>query len=189
MLKIAAERLPGFPLAAADAGRLPFSDASFDCVLAVTVLQHIPWAEQGQAVVEMARVLRPGASLVLFELLRGKGPHIFARAPEDWIKLGSAAGVRIVSWFGQEFLIFDDILKSAVAAARGRARSDEVEKLPGQSVTDTRGAARRVYWAARRISVTLSVWTEPVGERLFPQRAATHGVFVFQKPREAELMR
>lgn len=47
---------------------LPFDDASFDVVLAVTVLCFVPEADR--AVREMARVLAPGGRLVLGELAR-----------------------------------------------------------------------------------------------------------------------
>lgn len=47
---------------------LPFPDASFDRVIAVTVLCFVPQADQ--AIAEMARVLRPGGRLVLGELGR-----------------------------------------------------------------------------------------------------------------------
>ena len=50
------------------AERLPFDDATFDCVLAVTVLCFVRDAER--AVMETARVLRPGGRLVIGELGR-----------------------------------------------------------------------------------------------------------------------
>lgn len=50
------------------AENLPFNDAAFDCVLAVTVLCFIRDAER--AVAEMARVLKPGGRLVIGELGR-----------------------------------------------------------------------------------------------------------------------
>lgn len=50
------------------AERMPFNDATFDCVLAVTVLCFVPDAER--AVAEMARVLKPGGRLVIGELGR-----------------------------------------------------------------------------------------------------------------------
>ncbi len=48
--------------------RLPFPDASFDVVVAVTVLCFVP--DAAGAVREMARVLRPGGRLVIGELGR-----------------------------------------------------------------------------------------------------------------------
>ena len=50
----------------ADAARLPFADRSFELVTVVTVLAFIPDAEG--AVREMARVLKPGGSLIVGEL-------------------------------------------------------------------------------------------------------------------------
>jgi SAM-dependent methyltransferase len=50
------------------AERLPFNDAAFDLVIAVTVLCFVQDAER--AVVEIARVLKPGGRLVIGELGR-----------------------------------------------------------------------------------------------------------------------
>jgi SAM-dependent methyltransferase len=47
---------------------LPFHDATFDAVVAVTVLCFVPNAER--AVHELARVLRPGGEMVIGELGR-----------------------------------------------------------------------------------------------------------------------
>jgi SAM-dependent methyltransferase len=184
MLGIARERLPGAALVTAEAEGLPFADASFDCVAAVTVLQHVGWDEQTQALREMARVVRPGGAVVLLDLIRGQGPHIFPRAPEDWIELGSRANVQIISWFGQEFLIFDRLLRGATIMLRGITGEDGHARLPLQATRGKRGAMRRLYWLGRRLAVLLSVWAEPVVERLCPQSLATHGVFIFQKPRQ-----
>ncbi|HJR57918.1 MAG TPA: methyltransferase domain-containing protein [Vicinamibacterales bacterium] len=51
--------------AAADACRLPFPDATFDSVFCVAVLQHI--GDVKAAVLEMARVTRPGGRIVAVE--------------------------------------------------------------------------------------------------------------------------
>ncbi|KAF0097363.1 MAG: type 11 methyltransferase [Rhodospirillaceae bacterium] len=50
----------------AEAMHLPFADHSFDLVTAVTVLAFVP--DAGEAVREMARVLRPGGRLVIGDL-------------------------------------------------------------------------------------------------------------------------
>ena len=46
-----------------DATRLPFADASFDRVIAAEVLEHI--VDDGTAVAELARVLRPGGTIAV----------------------------------------------------------------------------------------------------------------------------
>src|SRR5450759_2795555 len=50
------------------AERLPFDDAAFDCVIAVTTLFFVRDSER--AIMEMARVLKPGGRLVIGELGR-----------------------------------------------------------------------------------------------------------------------
>ena len=63
---LAALDLPDQELSAnvwGDAGHLPFPDATFDLVLAVEVLEHLP--DPARAVDELARVAAPGATAVL----------------------------------------------------------------------------------------------------------------------------
>ena len=55
--------VPPFPLAVADATRLPFSDATFDVCLVCHVLHLIP--EWRSSLGEMARVLRPGGRILV----------------------------------------------------------------------------------------------------------------------------
>jgi ubiquinone/menaquinone biosynthesis C-methylase UbiE len=59
-------RAPVPGLLVGQAERLPFADATFDRVVAVTVLCFVEHAEQ--AIAEMTRVLRPGGRLVIGEL-------------------------------------------------------------------------------------------------------------------------
>jgi SAM-dependent methyltransferase len=55
--------MPGTRRAQAIAARLPFKDASFNTVLAMAVLEHVP--EPAACLQEALRVLRPGGRLVL----------------------------------------------------------------------------------------------------------------------------
>jgi ArsR family transcriptional regulator len=69
LIDAARVRLAGHPNAkaqVADLVDLPFSDASFDQVLALNVLTHL--RAPGRALAELARVLRPGGRLVLVTL-------------------------------------------------------------------------------------------------------------------------
>ena len=47
----------------ADINRLPFADASFDCVICSEVLEHIP--EHEKALKELVRILKPQGTLVV----------------------------------------------------------------------------------------------------------------------------
>ena len=55
----------GLTFESADAGAMPFDDASFDACRVDRVLQHI--ADPAPVIREMARVLRPGGSLVAYD--------------------------------------------------------------------------------------------------------------------------
>jgi SAM-dependent methyltransferase len=53
-----------------DITRLPFSDASFDAVVSMTVIHNIPSREgRDRALGELVRVLKPGGRIALFDLL------------------------------------------------------------------------------------------------------------------------
>lgn len=56
----------------ADLTALPFADAGFDWVLASHVLEHI--ADDGAAIAELARVLRPGGRAVIMVPFDAEGP-------------------------------------------------------------------------------------------------------------------
>ncbi|WP_291842483.1 class I SAM-dependent methyltransferase [Bradyrhizobium sp.] len=97
-----------------DAESLPFGDATFDVVVAVTVLCFVQDAER--AVKEIARVLKPGGRLVIGELgrwslwaaqrrIRGWLGHPVWRAVKfrtaaDLRSLAEAAGLRVVAIHG-----------------------------------------------------------------------------------------
>lgn len=62
----AASKLPGIEAVVADVRRLPFADGTFDTVLSNSTLDHFTSAaEIGVALRELARVMRPGARLLV----------------------------------------------------------------------------------------------------------------------------
>jgi SAM-dependent methyltransferase len=184
MLQLTAARGVECQLVVGCAQSLPLGDGVFDLVSAVTVIQHIPPEDQGDALKEMARVLRPGGHLLLLELIRGKGPHIFPRRPSDWIDQASLAGLSLAGWRGQEYLVLDRAFVRLVQAIRGRTVNNAGPLLPGRAPvgkTKPASTARLVYWAIRRSTCKLSEWLEPVVQRVCPSEWATHALFIFKK--------
>ena len=176
------------PLAAGYAQRLPFRNAAFGLVSAVTVVQHLEYADQENALKEMARVLRPGGRLLLLDLIRGDGPHIFPRRPEDWISQAALAGLSLIEWSGQEYFVVDRAFVNCVQGIRKRligVRKLDSTQLPGQARlrgrNDAQSGLRRLYWATRHVTCAVSEWTEPIAEKICPDKLATHGLFIFEK--------
>jgi len=186
MISLARKRGTLSPMVSGEVQNLPFRDESFECVSAVTVIQHIPPQEQVRALSEMVRVLRPGGYLFLIELIRGHGLHVFSRLPDDWIEQVSTLGVSLVSWCGPEYFLFDRGFVYSVQKLRALAGypvSEDSSPHSGPAGRDQElsDLARRVYWMLRRIAVALSVWAEPLFEKVCAGKLATHGVFLFRK--------
>jgi len=80
------DRLRGVVDVFGDGARLPFRSASYDTLLAVEVLEHVP--DASSCVAEFARVLVPGGRLLLtvpFTAARHQLPHDYARFTADGI--------------------------------------------------------------------------------------------------------
>jgi SAM-dependent methyltransferase len=181
MLRVAREQGTSPPLIAGEAHRLPFPSETFDCISDITVVQHIPFPDQAQALREMMRVLKPGGSVILMELIRGKGPHIFPRKPRDWIGEFASCGAKLVGCFGQEYLLLDRLFVTAVQTVTRKGRRSGDGFLPIQPPVSTVSPSRRAYWATRRVTVQLSTWVDLAAGKMLPIHFATHGVFVLRK--------
>ncbi len=105
------------------AAALPFEDATFDRVIAVTVLCFVP--DPDRAIGEMARVLKPGGRLVVGELGRWS----------LW-----ATQRRIAGWLGNPVW--------RAAHFRTGAGLRDLARRQGLNVRDTRGATFYPPWGA-----------------------------------------
>jgi SAM-dependent methyltransferase len=84
----ALERLRGIVDVFGDGARLPFRDGTFDTLLAVEVLEHVP--DPSLCVAEFARVLEPGGRLLLtvpFTAARHQLPFDYARFTAEGVAL------------------------------------------------------------------------------------------------------
>ncbi|HEX2040889.1 MAG TPA: class I SAM-dependent methyltransferase [Acidimicrobiales bacterium] len=78
----------------ADATGLPFGDESFDTVLSFAMLHHV--IEWEKALAEALRVLRPGGSLVGYDLLAtrfNRAVHLVDRSPHRLFSFGELRAV------------------------------------------------------------------------------------------------
>jgi len=189
MLQIARANDTRAPLTAGLAQSLPFSDAAFDCLSDITVVQHIPYEFQSRALKEMVRVIKPGGRMILMEVICGKDPHvgkdshIFPREPRDWISEVEHCGASLVDWFGQEFLLADRLYARVAQALFGRKGNivEQVQSTSYRSSSWESSIAHVVYWQLRRIIAPFSAWPESAVARICPASLATHGMFVFRK--------
>jgi len=170
-LRIAYEQMP--------ADDLRFDDASFDVVNCVTVLQHVPDDVKRRAIAEIARVLRPGGRIVLFEVtdLADDAPHVFPWAASAWRRAFEAHGMTLRRTAGTEYIPLLRLLKRAHAAANGGSRASIDAMKQGRP-----GAAGRARLALLRAAVALSYPLEEACAVL-PPRAARVTAFLFDKPR------
>lgn len=117
---------------------MPFADRSFDAAYSMNVAMNI--ADKAGFYGEIARVLKPGARLVLSEIARGEGPDLdyptpwaasprtsFLATPEATRAGLEAAGFEIVS-------LRDTLQESAAYGARSRALVERGEKPPHRAV-------------------------------------------------------
>ena len=73
-----------------DITRLPFTDASFDAVISMSVIHNIhPQDMRDQALRELVRVLKPGGRIAIFDLLNtSRYADVLRRAGMDVRSLG-----------------------------------------------------------------------------------------------------
>ncbi|MEZ5139002.1 MAG: class I SAM-dependent methyltransferase [Acidimicrobiales bacterium] len=135
-----AEHHRAMPALQGDGAALPFADRSFDAVLAITVLYTVP--DDGAVIDEIARVLRPGGTLVVLEpagrhLARGHDRVVHGRRRYGRGELETA-----VATSGLEVLRSTHLHAALVAPAAVLAAVDRLRPpAPGEATSDLRRPA------------------------------------------------
>lgn len=136
----------------ADLGALPFPDGMFDAALAVSTIEHVP--DDGAALRELARVLRPGGALALSVPFaaqareRWRDEPVYDRAPAG----GPVFFERVYDWSAVE----ERLIRPSGFQLEGRAiyawRVGDRARAERLAVFPLRGLAQ--LWCASRASVT-----------------------------------
>jgi SAM-dependent methyltransferase len=165
------ERHPAGVVVAADAGALPFADASFDTVLCVTVLYHQAVASPEAAVAEMVRLVRPGGFVCLLEpgVRRLRRAHDRVTHAGRRFSLGDVAGLLtanglelVRSTGAYTFLVPPAAAKMVLE--RGDTASDLDSNVDGlRGVLPAMAAAERRL--LRRVSLPVGLSVVAVGHR------------------------
>lgn len=108
--EIARRAVPCADIRRCEATSLDFADASFDCVTAFDVLEHLP--DLDRAVSDLARVLRPGGSLIvtvpvydgpvgwIVRALDRDPTHVHKLARQEWLRGPLSTRFELNGWQG-----------------------------------------------------------------------------------------
>jgi demethylmenaquinone methyltransferase/2-methoxy-6-polyprenyl-1,4-benzoquinol methylase len=130
--KIARLGLRNAPLVRADAGRLPFTNASFDAVTVSYGLHELPTDVRELALGEVARVLRPGGSFVVADLDR---PPRLGWLVDFYLRIGEPAHARAVLGDGLARLLRSAGFAVEREAPKGAAPMQLLVARPGSIFT------------------------------------------------------
>lgn len=155
---------------------------TFDLLSSVTVLQHLPEAEQQEALESLRRLATDGAWFVALENVRDQAPHVFARTVEEWVESFARAQFKVIRVRRYDYQLAirlqDSVwrgMRRPVMAIRGSSPTVE-----GRHAELNVQAIDRVKQAAKRAAITMDAALEPVLERLSPASGSVHCGFLFQ---------
>jgi len=138
MLVLARERVPGGDFRVGDLRALPVADCTAAVVVCALALSHLP--DLG-AVAELARVLRPGGTLVL------SNPHPFATAvlgARAWCRTPDGERVEIPEFAHSVGAYLDAFAAAGLVARRC------LEPVYGEQGGPVAGLPAAIVWEARR---------------------------------------
>jgi SAM-dependent methyltransferase len=127
---------PGALLVAGRAEHLPFASASFDLVLCVNSLHHVPLASQWDALGQIARVLVSGGELLVVEPI-AEGEHFaLLRQIDDETDVrreafrAMHAAATLGLWMTQEQYYDSRVVEASAEAVRARFLAVDARRAP-----------------------------------------------------------
>jgi SAM-dependent methyltransferase len=135
-IDLLAKEMPEHRFLCADIVALRFPDTSFDIVNSVTVLQHVPEANQRTALSLISQWLKPGGTLVLLDNVVAFGaPHVFPHRTDEWVGMVEAAGLTPTSIWSSNF-------EPLFRLASNLGLFDKIAPWGGKSISPSAHASR-----------------------------------------------
>lgn len=178
-------RLPDCRFVEMSVDKLAFAPACFDLANSVTVLQHVPYDAQLEALRDIRRVLVTGGHFMMLEAIIDRGPHVFSRSRDEWIREAAAAGFSLHTTVLYDFAPLLYGMRALADLARGNSGTDELPPVEEyvrkfRSIGERRGFVQGAYRAVLHAATILSYPIEPVVSVTGPRAFAHHAGFVFR---------
>lgn len=180
-LQFAASRWQGTFFSCIGLPHLGFASDSFDLALSVTVLQHIPHAQQQQAIEELSRVVCPAGYLLVCESIDTGDPshYIFANRPERWLEMFHDAGFQLVGRSACEYLPYVKVFHW-LCRLRQSVRKEPVSEANVSQMAQLLRTSPRLA-ALVHLVLIVSYPLEYFASRILPQRSARLACFLVRK--------
>ena len=166
-----AEQMPGVPLLRFDMVECPLPSASVDAVVLLNVLEHIE--DDGAAVSQMARVLRPGGIAVV-EVPAGPGlydvydkylQHYRRYRLADLCRLLERAGLPVVDRSHLGAVLYPAFAVTKKHNQRWLGTSEDVQRRVVQTSITATERSRLVRWAFALEALGARWFSYPIGIR------------------------
>jgi SAM-dependent methyltransferase len=173
MVARARELSPELQFDVAPASSLPLEEGTQAVISCITVLHHLPEADQEAAIGEFHRLLRPGGACISIVLLDSfpSGYSCFPRSRRSWSQLFTRCGLEPVAEVGEEFATPAILGQFLAMAIRRMIRGPRGSSDPAAGTG--RGLAASLYRAVHRPLVYLSYPLEAAAGRWWPTAPAT----------------
>jgi anaerobic magnesium-protoporphyrin IX monomethyl ester cyclase len=160
---------------------LAFAKESFDLVLSVTVVQHIPRQWQPKTILEISSVLKPGGCLVICESIDISDPsaHVFGNSLDRWINMFQRAGLELITRSSCEYLPHVKIFHWARLLWQEKTNN----RYPQTNVTQVAQLIKsKPFFAAFvRLGIIVSYPLEYLASWILPERFGRLTCFLLRK--------
>lgn len=165
---------------------LDFQDNYFDLVTSVTVLHHIPYERQKEAIKEIVRITRKYILILESINVNSKDPTMFANSPSKWIELFGENGCKKIAWLGYEYIPLIRVVNYLYSISRLFAPSRYAKKSTRAHKSESPRARKDnirsfISRSLERSLIALSYPLEIFCHHIVPNRFARQAGILFQK--------